>query len=133
MTNDGANGSGDAGGGEELGGGLLARVRESYNPPPEPPLDAMWGRIEADRLGTPGGAEDRTRKIKRGRTSWWLAMTAGLVVGVALGRVSSAAETGGSIAPHTMLSIAKPEERGGDARPAAQPGPCEAPSARAAQ
>ena len=50
MTDDGPREAGDLGGGEELDDALLAQMRESYNVPPEAPLDAMWGRIEQERL-----------------------------------------------------------------------------------
>jgi hypothetical protein len=134
MTNDVANGSGDRRGGEDLGDGLLARVRESYNPPPEPPLEAMWGRIEEDRYGTRGATESRPHRPRRGRASWWLGMTAALVVGVGLGRASTDSELGGERAPHSMLSIATSEEKVGAAnRPVAPLPPCEAQSTRAAQ
>jgi hypothetical protein len=49
MTDDAAPGAGDLGGGEELDDAMLAEMRESYNVPPDPPLDAMWGRIEQKR------------------------------------------------------------------------------------
>jgi hypothetical protein len=134
MRSDGANGSGEVGGGEGLGEGLLARVRETYNPPPEPPLDAMWGRIEEDRLGGRGAAENRPRRTGRGRGSWWLGMTAALVVGVALGRVSTGSEIGGQTGSHTVLSIAKSEESSaGSQRSTAQVTPCDTQPARAAQ
>jgi hypothetical protein len=50
MTDDGKPGSGDLRAGEELDEGPLAQLRQNYNPPPEPPLAAMWERIEQDRL-----------------------------------------------------------------------------------
>lgn len=53
MTDDGKPGPGDLRAGEERDEGPLAQLREHYNPPPEPPLDAMWERIEQDRLKAP--------------------------------------------------------------------------------
>jgi hypothetical protein len=50
MTDDGQPGPGDLWASEELDHGLLAQLRESYNAPPEPSLDTMWGKIEQGRL-----------------------------------------------------------------------------------
>ena len=50
MTDDGKPGPGEVRAGEEPEDGLFAQLRKNYNAPPEPPLDAMWRRIEQDRL-----------------------------------------------------------------------------------
>lgn len=125
MTKDGADGPGEGRGGEDLDDGLLARLRENYNPPPEPPLDAMWGRIEQDRLGRSGG-EYSPRAGGRRRSTWWLGITAALIVGVALGRASANAATGRKSTPNNVLSIANSEENGnGRHRATTHASPCE--------
>jgi hypothetical protein len=55
-------------------------------PPPEPPLDAMWERIEAEAF-----TSDRHRRRWYARPSWTMVVTAiaaALVIGVGLGRVT---------------------------------------------
>lgn len=61
---------------------MLAEMRRSYNVPPAPPLDAMWGRIEGEQFGA--------RSAVRGpRRMWWIGLAAALVVGVGIGRLTS--------------------------------------------
>jgi hypothetical protein len=125
MKSSEADGPGDHRGGD-WDAGLLARVRESYNPPPAPPLDAMWGRIEEDRREvTRSGGSPRAAGGKR--ASWWLGMTAALIVGVALGRVSAQQARGaGPAGPNNVLSIAESERTGSAQRATKTLPPCEA-------
>lgn len=58
MTDDGKPGPGDLRAGEERDEGPLAQLREHYNAPPEPPLDAMWRSIEQFRLEARDAGED---------------------------------------------------------------------------
>ena len=64
---------------------LLVELRQSYNvPPATPPLDDMWERIEREGFGA--------RFAGRGsRATWWVGMAAALVVGVGVGRLTTAA------------------------------------------
>jgi hypothetical protein len=65
---------------------LLAELRRSYNVPPTPPLDRMWGRIEGEWLGA--------RSAVRGaRRLWWFGIAAALVVGVGIGRLTRPSPT----------------------------------------
>lgn len=56
---------------------LMREAARTYHVPPEPPLDEMWHRIGARRVGTSG----RTRWYRTG-----LALAASLALGVGLGR-----------------------------------------------
>ena len=56
---------------------LMRTAARTYRVPPDPPLDEMWRRIEAKRIGTPA------------RTGWYragIALAASLVLGVGIGR-----------------------------------------------
>jgi hypothetical protein len=59
---------------------VLAEVRRSYNVPVEPPLDAMWDRIEREWLGA--------RRRRGPRIGWWLGVAAALVAGIGIGRMT---------------------------------------------
>jgi hypothetical protein len=69
MMDDGQPGPGDLWASEELDHGLLAQLRENYNAPPEPQLDAMWGRIAQGRLEARGARENlpATRAVRWSR------------------------------------------------------------------
>jgi hypothetical protein len=70
---------------------VLAEMRRIYNAPPQPPLDAMWERIEGEHFGARGR---RPVRGSRARATWWLAIAAALVAGVGIGRLTShAAQT----------------------------------------
>jgi hypothetical protein len=80
MTHDGMHDPTDEQAEKELDG-MLAEMRRSYNVPPAPPLDEMWGRIERERFGA--------RSVTRGaRAMWWMGIAAALVVGVGIGRLT---------------------------------------------
>lgn len=56
---------------------LMREAARTYHVPPDPPLDEMWHRIEARRMGTAR------------RTGWYrtgIALAASLVLGVGIGR-----------------------------------------------
>jgi hypothetical protein len=65
---------------------LVAELRRSYNVPPTPPLDRMWGRIEGEHFGARGA-----RRGARGL--WWFGIAAALVVGVGVGRLTRPSPT----------------------------------------
>jgi hypothetical protein len=82
---------------------LDERTREAlrgYRVPPEPPLDAMWQRIEERHFGTPPivSLADRATRSSRAGRRWtpgspsWGVLVAGiaaaLIIGVAVGRMS---------------------------------------------
>jgi hypothetical protein len=82
----------------------LAEMRQSYNVPPTPPLDEMWGRIEGETFGARGA--------RRGaRLGWSIGIAAALVVGVGIGRLTSRA-------PQTLASAGLPHLASRDPRPA---------------
>jgi hypothetical protein len=56
---------------------LMREAARTYHVPPAPPLDEMWRRIEARRIGTAA----RTRWYRTG-----IALAASLVLGVGIGR-----------------------------------------------
>jgi hypothetical protein len=63
---------------------ILKRAKEEYNPPPEPPREAIWAAIERRREGKPSAPERRERRFH-----WaWLpaAAAAVLVMGILIGR-----------------------------------------------
>jgi len=100
MTQDemhgphGPPGPADDGGDRELDR-LLADMRRSYNPPPAPPLDEMWGRIERQTFGARGDLRSGWAgrflpTAGRGRRlAWWMGMAAALVAGVGIGRLTA--------------------------------------------
>jgi hypothetical protein len=110
MTQGGLDGPGDARSGPELDDSLLAEVRRGYNPPPEPPLEAMWGRIERDRLGVWG--PDGYRRRTRGWTpvGWLIGMVAALVIGIGVGRLSAPARSAETLTMDNLISILKSED-----------------------
>jgi hypothetical protein len=67
---------------EPLEPSLLAAARE-YHRPPEPPREAIWRAIQADRL-----AERATRPAPRRWVPWAAAAAALLAVGVGIGRLT---------------------------------------------
>jgi hypothetical protein len=81
---------------------LLAELRRSYNVPPTPPLDGMWGRIEGEHFGA--------GNVRRGaRAVWWIGMAAALVVGVGIGRLTARA-------PGTLATADVPRPASRDVR-----------------
>ena len=58
---------------------LMRDAARSYRVPPEPPLDAMWVRIEQAHFG-------RARVARRARLRWrtWLSLAASLLLGVGI-------------------------------------------------
>lgn len=65
---------------------ILRDLPRSFNTPPEPPLDEMWGVIEDAHFNSPAHVSRQ-----RGMTSRapWLAAAAALVIGVGIGRYVS--------------------------------------------
>ena len=73
---------------EPLEPSLLAAARE-YHRPPEPPREAIWRAIQAERR-----AERATRPAPRRWLPWAAAAAALLAVGVGIGRLTQPAPTG---------------------------------------
>lgn len=70
---------------------LLADARETWHVAPEPSLDEMWGEIEAAHFDGASGAP--AVHGRRGTPSWrvlGMAMAATLVIGIGIGRWSTA-------------------------------------------
>jgi hypothetical protein len=124
MTHDGMHAAGDDRPDTELDDALLAEMRRGYNPPPEPPLDAMWGRIEQDRLGARRAGVHRPPASERARVSRWVGMLAVLLVGVGVGRISVHAQAGEKVEPNKLLTMLKSTETA-TPRAISQLPPCE--------
>ena len=79
---------------------LMREAARTYHVPPDPPLDEMWRRIEAKRIGTPA------------RTGWYragIALAASLVLGVGIGRyVVPAAGDAGRVSRSTSAVARDP-------------------------
>ncbi len=80
---------------------LIKNAAEHYNvPPANPPLEQMWAAIETETFGrepVPGGDSDERKHRTTVRASLvnnpWLRMAAVLVLGVVIGRATTAAKT----------------------------------------
>ena len=75
---------------------LMRTVARTYHVPPDPPLEEMWRRIEARRIGTTG------------RTGWYrtgIALAASLVLGGGIGRyVVPAAGDASRVSPSASVA-----------------------------
>jgi hypothetical protein len=71
---------------------VLRDLPRSFNSPPEPPLDEMWGVIEDAHFNSPASVS-RPRGITR--SGPWLAAAAALVIGVGIGRYIPAGKNAG--------------------------------------
>lgn len=83
---------------------IIRNAADHYNVPPvNPPLDQMWAAIEAESFG-------RSVTLKPARTSLlhspWLRMAAVLVLGVAIGRVSTRPSGSPSVQPGATGTVA---------------------------
>ena len=70
---------------------LMDQARDSYRVPPEPPLDAMWARIEREHFDAIP-SRDATPSRWRARRQWWaplIGIAATLVIGIGIGRVTA--------------------------------------------
>jgi hypothetical protein len=77
----------------------LMRDAETFRRPDAPPLDAMWGEIDATHFGSASSTRSRMR--------WWVGIAATLIVGVALGRASMSLGAGrGTSAPSPQTQVA---------------------------
>jgi hypothetical protein len=72
---------------------LLDDAARTYHVPPEPPLDAIWSRVEAEAF-----APVTARRSGPGWRVLTAAIAASLVLGVAMGRYSTRAERAAAIA-----------------------------------
>jgi hypothetical protein len=72
---------------------LLDDAARTYRVPPEPPLDAIWSRVEAEAF-----APVTARRSGPGWRVLTAAIAASLVLGVAMGRYSTRAERAAAIA-----------------------------------
>ena len=77
---------------------LLKQAARSYRVPPEPPLEAMWGQVEAEHFGARDARAAQRGWLRRFRPA--LAIAATLVIGVALGRVTAPAGEFQLVASH---------------------------------
>jgi hypothetical protein len=77
---------------EPLEPSLLAAARE-YHRPPEPPREAIWRAIQAERR-----VERATRPAPRRWVAWAAAAAALLAVGVGIGRVTWTGRSSGGAA-----------------------------------
>jgi len=89
---------------------LLDKARESYRVPPEPAVEALWQRIDAEAFAAPVAVS--TRRGSEWRIAWRLA-AASLVFGVIAGRWSA------GVRPSITIQAATPEVA--SALPAARP------------
>jgi hypothetical protein len=62
---------------------VIRELPQSFNNPPEPPLDEMWGVIEDAHFNSPASIGRSRGMISRAP---WLAAAAALVIGVGIGR-----------------------------------------------
>jgi hypothetical protein len=67
---------------------LLDDARKTYRVPPEPAVEAIWQRIDAEAFLAPGGATRRPTDRRFGAVTWRVA-AASLVFGVLAGRWTS--------------------------------------------
>jgi hypothetical protein len=85
---------------------LVRDAAETYNRPPEPPLEAMWAAIDAERTAV-------RRFGDRGRSprTWTLhaLVAATLVIGIGLGRLSSSIEFRNPLAMEPVVVAAAPD------------------------
>ena len=71
---------------------LMDQARDSYRVPAEPPLDAMWARIEREYFDAIP-SRDASPSRWRARRQWWaplIGIAATLVIGIGIGRVTAA-------------------------------------------
>ena len=70
---------------------LMDQARDSYRVPAEPPLDAMWARIEREHFDAIP-SRDALPSGWRARRQWWvplIGIAATLVIGIGIGRVTA--------------------------------------------
>ncbi|HEX6940599.1 MAG TPA: hypothetical protein VF158_14375 [Longimicrobiales bacterium] len=84
---------------------LLRDAAREYNPPPEPPREAMWARIQEERRRRDAGRG--TRRI--GPAHWGIGMAAMLAIGIGLGRL---APVPSGPAPSSPAATAEPRPAG---------------------
>ena len=90
---------------------LLRDAAHRYRVPPEPPLDAMWARIEEAHFGRVG----RTRRL--GARAWLrtgIGLAAGLALGVGIGRYTARSAEREDVA--TLRASASEAAERGEAR-----------------
>ena len=62
---------------------VIRDLPQSFNTPPEPPLDEMWGVIEDAHFNSPASV---SRPRGMSSRAPWLAAAAALVIGIGIGR-----------------------------------------------
>ncbi|MGH7720702.1 MAG: hypothetical protein ACREON_17885 [Gemmatimonadaceae bacterium] len=93
---------------------LIRETAPTFNPPPEPPLDAMWARVEEAHFGSAGG-----RRRRRGIPTVWVrtmvGLAATLLVGMAIGRYTAGgSERARDVAPVTAAARVTEPPRGAE-------------------
>src|SRR5215213_831835 len=90
---------------------LMRDAAETFRRPPEPPLDEMWAEIEARagfRAAAPIESVTPITAARRGfRVPSWVAIAATLVIGIGIGRGSTA--VGHNSTPSNPSTVAKAE------------------------
>ncbi len=91
---------------------LIRDLPRSFNNPPEPPIDEMWGVIEDAHFNAPASISRPSALTSRAP---WLAAAAALVIGIGIGRYVPLANSPatGPDSP-TALSSAQPLPPGSD-------------------
>jgi hypothetical protein len=84
---------------------VLRDAARAYHQPPEPPREAMWQAIQAERR-----LERARRPTVRRWTPWALAAAAILALGVGIGRWSAPVRPTGSITPTTTAAAPRVNE-----------------------
>ena len=86
---------------------LMRGAARRYRVPPEPPLDAMWARIEEAHFGRAGW---RRRPAARAWLRTGAGLAAGLALGIGVGRYTAFREEGRVVAPAPSTVRAAREE-----------------------
>jgi hypothetical protein len=81
---------------------LLDDAARTYRTPPEPPLDVIWSRVEAQAF-----AAAPVRRTAFDRRTLGVAIAASLVIGVAMGRASARGGQGPAVSPGTNTTVAE--------------------------
>jgi hypothetical protein len=91
---------------------LMRDAADTFRRPPEPPIDEMWAQIEAQsglRAAPPSDSIIPIESARRAsRAPRWLAIAATLVIGIGIGRGSTAIGHDTTPAPTTSVASLQP-------------------------